>query len=124
MFRAEQQMAEQMLRQAANTGRRLRTKLRAFEADQRPVADRALELSAGGIDVASARTPDKGRQSSLDHDLLEGADAVIRRRAEINAGARIQRDEVDLGAEAAQQFGKLTGVLHIVIHAVEKDVFK
>src|SRR3954466_12754264 len=113
MFRAEQQMAEQMA-----DARRLRTKLRAFQTDQRLVGDGALELSAGRVDVASAGTPDKRRQSRLDHDLLEGADAIVRRRPEIDAGAGIQRDEVDLGAQAAEEFCEFTSVLHIVVHAV------
>src|SRR6185437_248622 len=54
------------------------------------------KLAAGGIDVVAARLADRGDDACMLQHGLERADPLARRRRELAAGKRIERNQVEL----------------------------
>ena len=86
--------------------------------------DGSLELSAGSIDIAAARTADESRDPSIDEYSLKLCDLFFFRRPELNTRPRIQRDQIQLGSNTANQFNDLTCIPFGVVLAREQDVFE
>src|SRR5207237_341194 len=64
---------------------------------------RALELSAGGEDVAAAGRAHRRGIARIEHDLGEFLDLLPVRAFVAGAGPRVERNEIDLGRNALQE---------------------
>src|ERR1035438_3625664 len=84
----------------------------------------ALELPAGGVDVAAAGTADERRDASSREHALKRQHALLRRRRERNFRAGIQRDQVYLGPQTTNQVNHLAGVLNAIVDPAEQDVLE
>lgn len=84
----------------------------------------SLELAAGGVDIASARTTDEGRNAGGNEELLKGMHAFFIGGGKGDAGPGIEGNQVYFAANAAQQFDHLAGVLRLVIHVAQQHIFK
>src|SRR6185437_9764463 len=87
---------------------------------------RALELSAGGEDVAPPRLPDV-RGDSVEFELVLKLDDLVGRGHFIaDARAGVPDDEIDLerAVDPAQQRAHFVRVLKLVVDAAEQDVLK
>src|ERR1700730_11455778 len=84
----------------------------------------ALQLAAGGVDVAAPGAADVGGDAGGHDAFLEGGDSGLRGFVEGHVGAGVPDDEVDLAAHAADQGDEFVGVLERVVDAAEKDVFE
>src|SRR5208337_1453339 len=62
-----------------------------------------LELTAGGIDIASARATDEGWNSRPGQHLLKRQHAFLRWHREGNLRSGVQCNQVDLGPQAADE---------------------
>src|SRR6476646_6511264 len=71
---------------------------------------RALELAAGGEDIAAARRAHRRGVTGVEHDLGEFFDLVPVRAFVLAAGPRVERDEIDLGRNALVQTHQRLGV--------------
>jgi len=60
----------------------------------------------------------------LNQDILEGRDPVLAGRGKINSRPGIQRDQIHFAAQSSHQTSHFARVLHLVIHAIEKHIFK
>src|SRR6516164_4889261 len=78
----------------------------------------ALQLTASGKDVASARRANGRGIAGVEHDLGEGLDAVPIRAFIARARPRIEGDEIDLGRNAAQQANQFARVSVAVIYVL------
>src|SRR5215210_6459764 len=58
-----------------------------------------LQLPAGGVDIAAARSPHRGRDPGFENDVRERADAVGLRAFVGRARPRVERDQIDLGRQ-------------------------
>src|SRR6516162_1412919 len=70
---------------------------------RRELLARALELTAGGEDVAAARRPYRRRIAGVEYDLGKLFDRVPVRAFVAGAGPGIEGDQIDLGRNALQQ---------------------
>src|SRR5579875_3690445 len=77
----------------------------------------SLELAAGGKDVATARFADKAREGAAEN-VLKGFDAFGSGCVEGNAGARIERDQIDFAIEMREQANDAAGVGIGVVHTL------
>src|SRR5262249_8269828 len=84
----------------------------------------ALELAAGGEDVAAARRAHRGRQAPGGDDLGEAVDAVIGRALVGRAGPRVERDQVHLGVDRLEQAHQLACVGVAVVDTLEHHVLE
>src|SRR3979411_337921 len=84
----------------------------------------ALELAAGGVDIAAAGAADVGGDAGGHDAFLEGGDSGLRGLVEGHIGAGVPDDEVDLAAHVADQGDQFLGVLERVIDASEKNVLE
>src|SRR3979490_1831184 len=71
----------------------------------------ALELAAGGVDVAAAGAADVGGNAGGHDAFLEGGDSGLGGLVEGHVGAGVPDDEVDLAAHAADQGDGVVGVM-------------
>jgi len=83
-----------------------------------------LELAASGVDVASAGKADERRDSRGDEDGLEGENALGVGHGVRDLGAGVESDEVDLGAEPADEVDDFAGLGRVVVDAAKQDVLK
>src|SRR5579871_2357867 len=67
----------------------------------------ALELAAGGGDVAAARGADRGAQPAVVDDLGEAVDAVVGAALVGRTRPGIERDQVHLGVDRRQDAHQL-----------------
>src|SRR5271166_6287279 len=112
-------------KRAATSVQDVRTqKIKRWELTQLYQFGGVFELAAGGVDVASARTAEEGGDSGGDEDGLEGEDAVWAGHEVRELGAGIEGDEVDLGAESADEVDEIAGVGRVVVEAAEEDVLE
>ena len=88
--------------------------------------DGALELAAGGKNVAAARLADVGGDAVSDQRALECGDSGGLGHRVRNSWAGIPRDQIHFcgQAGAADEAGDLPRVLWLVGHAREKNVFE
>ena len=84
----------------------------------------ALQLAAGGVNVASAWATDKCGHSCGNQDLLKPRHPALGWSLKFNPGARIERDQVYLRAHSTDQFAEFTGAGLGIVHAVEQNVFE
>src|SRR5258708_5373828 len=84
----------------------------------------ALELAAGGVDVAPTRAADECRHSAGHQNPLKILHLLVRGRGEGNVGAGIERNQVDLGAQAVHQVEQFTRVLWLVVLTRQQDILK
>src|SRR6266478_3536989 len=84
----------------------------------------ALELAAGGVDVAAAGAADVGGDAGGHDAFLEGGDAGLRGLVEGHVGAGVPDDEVDLAAHVPDQGDEFVGVLERVVDAAEENVLE
>ena len=68
--------------------------------------------------------PDKDIDACLPHDRLESEDVVIRRPAKCTAWERIERYQIDLAADAADEFDEAQRIRLAIVHAGEQDILK
>src|SRR3569832_1031028 len=86
----------------------------------------ALELAASSKDIAAARRAYRRRVAGLVDDVGELLDPRRARAIVVGARPRIERDQVDLGWNAAQQPHQLTrigiGIVDVLEHHIlERD---
>src|SRR5271157_5103398 len=85
---------------------------------------RVLELAASGVDVAAPRSPNEGRDARSGEYALKCEYSLLRRRRERNLRPAIQRDQVNFGAQTADELNHFARVLHVVVQATQQDVLK
>src|SRR5271157_2678491 len=74
-----------------------------------------LELTASGVNVAPARAADESRNAGLHQDALKCQHTIGIWGVERNFGAGIQRDQVHLRAQSANQVDNRPRVLRVVV---------
>src|SRR3954447_19455330 len=57
---------------------------------------RSLQLTAGRVNVAAARSPNRGRDSRVEDDVAERPDPRLVRAFVGRAGPWVERDQIDL----------------------------
>ncbi len=86
--------------------------------------NRSLKLPARRVDVAPARTPHKCRDPRIAQRGLKLSDLRRIRRREVDPRPRIQRNQVHLAAQSAQQFRHFPRMNWFIVHATKQDIFK
>ena len=82
-----------------------------------------MELSAGGEDVLPAGLPHRSRNARVLEDALESRDLRGARRFKGNVTGWIEREQIHLAVPAPKQARQGLGVLILVVHVPEEDVF-
>src|SRR6266516_4610410 len=85
---------------------------------------RALELAAGGEDVAPARCAHRRGVAGAEHNLGELLDPLPLRAFVSAAGPWIERDQVDLRRNAGEQPHQRSRIGERVVHVLEHHVFE
>src|SRR5437016_4751470 len=83
-----------------------------------------MELSAGGLDLPSARVAHRDGHPGGAEPRSECAYALGRRAAPPRPGGRVQRNEVDVAQPAARQARKPFGEFGRVVQARDHDVLE
>src|SRR5271166_7131589 len=84
----------------------------------------ALELAAGGEDVATARRAHRARIASVEDDLGEAFDRLPVRALVGTVGPSIERNEIDLRWQAPEQPHKGLRIGGRIIDALQHHVFE
>ncbi len=81
-------------------------------------------LAAGSVNVPASRTPHKRWYSRSPQNVLKRRHPLDTRSRKLNPQPRIQRNQIHLAAQPAQQLGHFPRVLGIVVHAAEQHVLE
>ena len=73
--------------------------------------ENATQLPAGCQDVPPTRYSDRGRVPLIKEKTLKILHTFIRRSAKLRARMLIERDQIDFGRNATQEFGHPCGVV-------------
>src|SRR5882762_6274394 len=82
------------------------------------------QLAARGADVFALAPADGRGDAGVEQHPLEGQDPRQRRPPERRAFPVVERDQVDLGPNAAEKPGETVRVVHGVVHVLEHDVLE
>src|SRR4051812_34099685 len=87
---------------------------------------RSLQLTAGRVNVAPARSPHRSRDSCLEDDVAERPDPSVVRALVGGARPRVERDQIDLRWKLvlADQPDQLARVLVAVVLVLEHHIFE
>src|SRR5207247_7127986 len=97
---------------------------RAWRTRQCSRADELAKLPAGGADVLALAPADRRRHARVHQDLLEGEDPRQRRTLERRRLPVVERNEVDLDPDPAQQARERARVVLPVVDAVQEHVLE
>src|SRR5439155_19152260 len=85
---------------------------------------RLPELTARSADVLTLAPPDRGRDPGVEQDRLEAEDPGERRAAELRALPVVERDQVHLGLQVAEQAREAASVVGCVVDVLEHYVLE
>ena len=83
-----------------------------------------FELAAGGENIAAARGSDRRRIAGPVHDIGKRGDILVGRTFIRRTRPGIERNEVDLGGNAADQPHQFARIRRGVVHPFEHHVFE
>src|SRR5215475_13643086 len=82
------------------------------------------ELAAGRADILALAPPDRRRDPGVEQDRLEGEDPRERRPPEPGAFPVVERDQIDLGLDPAEQADQPLSVVDGVVDVLEHYVLE
>src|SRR6266700_821922 len=85
---------------------------------------RAFELAASGIDITTTGLPDVCRHTGANQNFLKLSYAQFFRCCELDPGAGVQSNQIDLGFYPTDEFRQLARVCVGIVDSPQQDILK